>query len=192
MSVNVGVPIVLGAVDERAVLRYPGVINEEIDFAEMSHSALDQSAYIGGGRDVGRDGGGPTAGGGDLRLGTGGRLLVYIVDHDSTAKAGQQGRRRPPDPSSGPGDQGDAATEVEGVGRHAGAPGGAQVRRRPDRRRPVQARWSAGVEQLAHSFVRFPARSRSFARVISSTETEADQTGSLTPALTVGTGLRVE
>jgi hypothetical protein len=99
-----------------------GVVDEDVDSAELCDRGRDEGAGAVDRRDVVRVGHGPTAGADDLVDDGGGRSGVTthasnrstdVVDGDAGATRREQQRVRTPDAASRAGDDGDAPVEPE-------------------------------------------------------------------------------
>ena len=110
------VPVVLGHLEEQVVARDAGVVDEDVDPAELVHHTL--YGGLGGGRvhDVAPDADGPGA---VPQLESAGSLLggslVEVEDRDRGALAGESLCDAESDAASGPGDDCDACVETTHV-----------------------------------------------------------------------------
>jgi hypothetical protein len=114
------VPLGVGHVDDRPVAQDPGVVDQDVQRAELRDRLFHQPLGAGPVRHVVSVGDRPSAGRRDLldHLLGGGRVTAgavgraaQVVDHDGGAFPREQQGVLPPEPAPGPGDDGHAAVE---------------------------------------------------------------------------------
>jgi hypothetical protein len=139
-------PVVLGEILDHGANGHAGVVDQNVDGADLGLDALDEGAHAGRVRHVAGHGGRLAAGGANVRRGLFGAGGVAAVDDDMGAGFRQSAGQRPADAAGRAGDEGDAAVEAEKLfdEGHGNTPEGQALSRAASLKPRSSARRSSG------------------------------------------------
>ena len=113
MDAHDHVPVVVAHLEQQVVAGDPGVVDQDVETAELGGDAVDGALHRGGVADVAGEADRARAvGERQAAGGLGGLAPVEVEDRHRGALLGEAGGDAEPDPSCGSGDDGDAPVEA--------------------------------------------------------------------------------